>query len=168
MKLDQNESLVNGQIQPDKEAIRKEFAKLEKFLTSSYSIVSPSFDAYFKGERPRSRLYVILLIKLFGGFLSSVRCVTAMAANTPSVRSLMSEANHVMGNRYIISLIMTSGGLGMCLWVGGYTLVAEMRMKMIAIECLIDMRTELTEGRIRGKSPVNGFLTRHLTTVPQS
>ena len=144
-------SEVIHEAHPDKEKINNEFAKLEKFLTQSYSLVSLSFEDYVHGVRPKKRLYMILMIKFFGGFLSSVRCISAMAMGSPMVRSIMSEANHIMGNRYIISLIMTSGGLGMCLWVGGFTILMDMKMKLIAVEYLISMKSQLTSGVMSGK-----------------
>ena len=108
---------------------------------------------------PRSAYTLYLMIKFFGGFLSSVRCISAMAVGSPMVRSIMSEANHIMGNRYIISLIMTSGGLGMCLSVGGFTIFMDMKMKLIAIEYLISMRSQLTSGVMTGQYRTN-FLQR--------
>ena len=150
---------VIPQTHPNKEKINNEFSKLEKFLTHSYSLVSHSFEDYVHGVRPKKRLYIILMIKFFGGFLSSVRCISAMTMGSPLVRSIMSEANHIMGNRYIISLIMTSGGLGMCLWVGGFTILMDMKMKLIAIDHLIIMRNQLTSGAMKSEFR-NNFLRR--------
>ena len=141
----------NLQKDVDNNQLIKEFDKLENFFIKSYALVSPSFDAYRVGNRPKKRLLIIILIKMFGGFISFLRCVIAISFNTPLIAWLTSDAFYIMGNRYIISLIMASGAIGMCIVIGGFTILMDMKSDLVAIEYFHEMKAKIVSGFVSEK-----------------
>src|SRR5882672_3820950 len=73
------------------------FDKLEQFLTRTYIMISPSFHGYLSGHQPFKRVLIVCIIKI-NAILFILRYMAAIIWDTPYVRTLTSNANHVLGN----------------------------------------------------------------------
>ena len=95
----------------------KLFDKIERFCYKTFYFTSPTFHHYINGEKNTKRIIIIMLIKSTA-LLIFIRFGLSLSFNTPFILWLTSDANQVLGNRFIISSILCFGALVADLMIG--------------------------------------------------
>ena len=92
---------------------RKSFLKLEKYLSKSLTLISPTFDDYMTEYRPIKRIILVSLVKLCDilFILRLLISITFIDNHYISV-VLMSDANHILGSKLLLSSALMYGHFG--------------------------------------------------------
>ena len=92
---------------------RKSFLKLEKFLSKSLVLISPTFDDYMTEHRPIKRILMVALVKLCVIlFILRLLLSVIFIDNHYISVVLMSDANHILGSKLLISSALMYGHIG--------------------------------------------------------
>ena len=89
---------------------RKSFLKLEKFLSKTLLMISPTFDLYMTGHRPVKRILLVLIMKI-ATLLFLIRYgMSIIFSENHYIRVvLMANASHILGNKVLISCVFFGG-----------------------------------------------------------
>ena len=132
------------------EGIRAEesFKRLENFSSKSFVLIYPSFQHYIDGRRDNRRIAIALFIK-FTALLTTIRFGISLIVGTPYILRLTSDANHVLGNRLIISSVLCFGSFICDIMIG---LFIEMRLeikgKYYVLNYLSDIKNRVNSNQL--------------------
>ena len=147
---------------------RKSFLKLENFLSKTLILISPTFDAYMTAHRPIRRILVVLLMKI-AAILFLFRYLMSIIFNDNHFISvvLMSNANHILGNKFLISCAFLGGHLVTFL----FSTVVQyfgLKSKLTVVEYLYEIKNLVIEVRLTGDYRTKYYkkmnmITKHLS-----
>ena len=122
---------------------RKALRKIENFAINTFFITSKSFHDYTLGIRQTKRIIISLLIRS-AAFLTIIRFGISLVFKSPYILWLTSNANHILGNRFIISAIIFCGSL-LCNMLLGVFLIYnfEFRGNLFLIEFFFEVNQKL-------------------------
>ena len=122
---------------------RKAFKKMEGFAIKTFFITSKSFHDYLLGLRCKRRIIISLLIKM-ASVLTLIRFGISLVFKSPYILWLTSNANHILGNYFIISAILFCGTLLCDMFLGVFLIYNfEFRRNLFLIEFLFEMNRNL-------------------------
>ena len=147
---------------------RKSFLKLEKFLSKSLILISPTFDDYMTEHRPIKRILMVSLVKLCDILFIFRLLISLIFIDNHYISVvLMSNANHILGNKFLItSAVMVGhiGGLMLSSLIQYFDLTSQLtvvhymyEIKNLVIECRL-----IGDYRIKYYNKMN-FITKHFS-----
>ena len=147
---------------------RKSFLKLEKYLSKTFVVISPTFDSYITDDRPFNRILVVILMKLANiAFIIRYMSSIIFSHNNYISIVLMSDANHLLGNKILISSVLCLGHFVTFM----FSLVIQyfdMTSQLTVIQYLYEIKNVLIENRLNPKYSKKyykqmNFLTKHFS-----
>ena len=89
---------------------RKSFKKMEDYLSSSYLMVSSSFDDYMTGSWTNRRMMRVVLIKLAQALFIMRYALSIVYGQNEYLRyRILADGNEILGNRVLISSVLCLG-----------------------------------------------------------
>ena len=122
---------------------RKSFRKIEMLSVNTFFITSKSFHDYALGLKDKRRLIICLLIKSTA-VVTLMRFAISLIFKSPYILWLTSDANHILGNQLIMSVILCCGALFCDLFLGVFLIqYFEFRGNSFLIEFLFQVNRNL-------------------------
>ena len=123
---------------------------IEKYAKNNYVIVSPTFEDYVKGNRPKKRQLIKLLIQIIN-FFCVLRLGVSAIFHDKWIVSIMSDANHMLGNKTFISGSIAMAFFQCCFSIGGLVHYMDMKSTLHCVSLLVDIKNKTVEYPLNSK-----------------
>jgi hypothetical protein len=134
-------NFINNQIE---ESIS--LTKLENFLAKFYVFVSPTFQDYANGYRPKHKIIISTFIQITH-LLIILRFIISGIIDKPWIWSVMSDASYLLGNSRVISIMIGMFGIFSFLSICSMYLM-DSHSKLHVIPFLNDIKTKKNDNQL--------------------
>ena len=147
---------------------RKSFLKLESFLSKTLIMISVTFDSYMTEERPVKRIMLVVMMKTCA-ILFMLRYLISIIFNSNHYISvvLMSNANHILGNKLLFSCAFFGGHL-VTFSFSSIVQCFDLRSKLSVVQYLYEIKNLVIDCRLVGDYRQKyykkmNFITKHIS-----